>query len=115
MTKALAHWQTCHLALTLMAGLATAFTEHRFFLGNPRAVRAQHFTRTRSRHMSEPRFKLRNWANQAARIPNRCGPTAKHEAGESSRASFKSDFIGAENAVQPTVFSAPAAASCRDS
>jgi hypothetical protein len=44
MTEALAHWQPTHLALALMAGLAPAFTQCGFLLGNRRAMSAQYFT-----------------------------------------------------------------------
>jgi hypothetical protein len=38
MTKPLAHRQACHLALTLVSGLAAAFTEHCLLFRNRRAM-----------------------------------------------------------------------------
>src|SRR5262249_12536209 len=56
MANSFAHRQASHLALTLMTSLAATFTQHSFLLRNRRAMRAQHFTRARSRHMPEPRL-----------------------------------------------------------
>src|SRR5262245_66005805 len=56
MTKPIADRQSPHLALTLVAGFAAAFAQHRFLLRNCGAVRAKHFTRIRSSHMPEPRL-----------------------------------------------------------